>query len=558
MLKSLTAVGEHSVNAAAQRRVTGDGAFDGLQSVPDRAEATLGRITRIVGSTILVTGQTDYANEAGATVGALVKIRGERDVIGIVDSLELDGSSPPQCLASIDLLGEIATASDGGRAFQRGVSSPPALGAFVRLANDADLTAVYSRPTVPSVRVGTLSNNDAQDAYVMVDELLAKHFAVVGSTGCGKSCTVTLILSEILAVEPNAHVILLDPHNEYSTAFGDLAEVVNVENSRLPFWVLDLEEATRILVRGGTREEQEAQGIILKDALRQARLNYTRTSDASTWVTVDTPVPFLVNDLRRNLLEAMGRLNKSDTASPYRRLEARLDSLIQDRRFSFMFGDGFEAEDDLSELVGRLLRIPVAGKPITILDLSGVPSEIADVVVSVTSRLLFDFTLWSDPKLRPPILLACEEAHRYLPANEETGFAACTRAVSRIAREGRKYGLALALISQRPSELSAQALSQCGTIFALRLGNDVDQRFVEGALPDTGHTMISALSSLPSQQAVVFGEAVSLPMRVRFNDLPPERRPCSHSAQFSSAWKVDTAGVDFREDGIRRWRRHEA
>jgi hypothetical protein len=168
--------------------------------------------------------------------------------------------------------------------------------------------------------------------------------------------------------------------------------------------------------------------------------------------------------------------------------------------------------------------------------------------------MLFDFTLWSDPSRRPPILLACEEAHRYLPATEGAAFAACRRAIGRIAREGRKYGLSLALISQRPSELSPQALSQCGTIFALRLGNDLDQRFVEGALPDTGHMMLGALSSLPSQQAVVFGEAVPLPMHIRFDTLPDEKRPRSQSASFTQAWQSDSVGLDFRDEAIRRWR----
>jgi DNA helicase HerA-like ATPase len=271
-------------------------------------------------------------------------------------------------------------------------------------------------------------------------------------------------------------------------------------------------------------------------------------------LTVDTPVPFPVHELTRNLREAMGQINKSETAAPYRRLETQLASLIEDRRYAFMFRDAYSADDTLSELVGSLLRIPVQGKPISIIDLSGVPSEIADVVVSVTARILFDFTLWSDPLVRPPILLACEEAHRYLPAHEGKTFAACTRAISRIAREGRKYGLSLALISQRPSELSPQALSQCGTVFALRLANDHDQAFVETALPDTGHMMMGALSSLPTQEAVVFGEAVSLPMHVRFDSLPPEKRPRSQSARFSEAWQHDEAGVDFREDAIRRWR----
>ncbi len=512
----------------------------------------LGQVTKITGSEITVEGKSEDAKGAiGA--GALVKICGYRDIIGIVNSIELNAARSG-FLLSIGLVGEISTAADHTAAFQRGVSRFPSLGDAVMTVTSTDLLTVYARPAVPNVRVGRLGNNELQPAFVMIDELLSKHFAIVGSTGCGKSCAVTLILSEILAARPNAHVLLLDPHNEYSAAFGDLAEVVNIHNTRLPFWLLNLEEAVQILVRGGTQQEQETQATILKDALRQARHAYAHSRDYAAWITVDTPAPFPVHELRRNLREAMGQVNKSDTAGPYRRLEAQLTSLMEDRRFAFMFADGFEAEDNLSQIVGRLLRIPVEGKPITIIDLSGVPSEIADVLVSLIGRMLFDFTLWSDPSRRPPILLACEEAHRYLPATEGAAFSACRRSISRIAREGRKYGLSLALISQRPSELSPQALSQCGTVFALRLGNDLDQRFVEGALPDTGHMMLSALSSLPSQQAVVFGEAVPLPMHIRFDTLPAEKRPRSHSANFSEAWQNDSVGVDFRDEAIRRWR----
>ncbi|HEV3091083.1 MAG TPA: DUF87 domain-containing protein [Candidatus Cybelea sp.] len=513
----------------------------------------LGHITKIGGSQIVAVGECDDSGAAAIGAGALVKINGYRDVIAIVNTIELDVSSKTRVL-SLGLIGEITTGPEHETVFQRGVSRYPALGAAVTTVTGQDLLTVYARPSVPSIRVGQLGNNELQSAFVMVDELLAKHFAIVGSTGCGKSCAVTLILSEILANQPNAHVILLDPHNEYTTAFGDLAEVVNVHNARLPFWLLTLEEAERILVRGGTQHEQEVQAMILKDAMRLARQNFAPPGESSAWITVDTPVPFPTHELRRNLREAMGAVNKSDSAGPYRRLEAQLISLAEDRRYAFMFGEEFGAEDLLSDLVGRLLRIPVNGKPITIVDLSGVPSEIADVVVSVTSRVLFDFTLWSDPDRRPPVLLACEEAHRYLPASGGSTFAACTRAISRIAREGRKYGLSLALISQRPSELSPQALSQCGTVFALRLGNDLDQRFIEGALPDTGHMMLGALSSLPAQQAVVFGEAVSLPMHIRFDSLSPEQRPRSQSARFSEAWQSDSVGVAFRDEAIRRWR----
>lgn len=512
----------------------------------------LGQVTRLLGPNLTVTGQIDDVRRSAIGVGSLAKISGTRDLIGIVNSIEIDPDSRWECLLSVALVGEISVSPQGAAVFQRGVSHYPPLGEEMTTVTSTDLQTVYARPSVPNVRIGRLGNNELQPAFVMIDELLAKHFAILGSTGCGKSCSVSVILSELLEAQPNAHVILLDPHNEYSAAFGDRAEVINVQSASLPFWLLNLEEAIRILVRGGSPDEQNVQAAILKDALRQARQSYAN-GDAAT-VTVDTPVPFPVHELTRNLREAMGQINKSDTAAPYRRLETQLASLVEDRRYGFMFRDSYGADDTLSELVGRLLRIPVQGKPISIIDLSGVPSEIADVVVSVTARILFDFTLWSDPKLRPPILLACEEAHRYLPASEGRTFAACTRAISRIAREGRKYGLSLALISQRPSELSAQALSQCGTVFALRLANDSDQDYVERALPDTGHMMMKALSSLPTQEAVVFGEAVSLPMHVRFDTLAPEKRPRSQSARFSEAWQHDEAGVEFRDDAIRRWR----
>ena len=182
------------------------------------------------------------------------------------------------------------------------------------------------------------------------------------------------------------------------------------------------------------------------------------------------------------------------------------------------------------------------------------PSEIVNVVVSLLCRITFDFALWADRERMPPILLVCEEAHRYVPADEDVGFAATTRAISRIAKEGRKYGVSLGLVTQRPSELAVSALSQCGTIFALRMGNELDQRFVANTLPEAAHGMVGALPSMRPQEAIVVGEGVPLPMRIRFDDLAPEHRPRSRSAEFSTAWQIDSAGADFLEDGVTRWR----
>jgi uncharacterized protein len=358
----------------------------------------------------------------------------------------------------------------------------------------------------------------------------------------------------ILAEHQHAHIVLLDPHNEYGKAFGDVAEIVNVDNLQLPLWLLDFEEAAGVLIRGGTVQEQEAQAIILKDAITRARRHYASKGLAAASITVDTPAPFGVPDLLRFIDEAMGRLNNPDNSAPYLRLRTRLESLRDDRRFAFMFSDWLVTRDTLSQIVGRLLRIPVDGKPITVIDLSGIPSEIADVVVSLTCRLTFEFSLWSERERRPPVLVVCEEAHRYVPAAQSVGSAAAARAITRIAREGRKYGVALALISQLPSELSPQALSQCGTVFALRLGHYLDQRFMATALPDASRGMLASLPSMRTQEAIVFGEGVRLPMHIRFDDLPPERRPRSDSAQFSKSWQTESADAEFLAEGIRRWR----
>jgi DNA helicase HerA-like ATPase len=265
-------------------------------------------------------------------------------------------------------------------------------------------------------------------------------------------------------------------------------------------------------------------------------------------------VPFAAADLLRFIDEAMGRLDNPNTSTPYLRLRTRLESLRTDRRFAFLFSDSVAIRDVLSRLVGRLLRIPVSGKPLTIIDLSGVPSEITDVVVSLLCRLTFNFALWSDRKRVPPILLVCEEAHRYVPASEPIGFGATARAITRIAREGRKYGVSLALISQTPSELSPQVLSQCGTVFAMRLGHCLDQTLAGATWPDAARGMLEILPSMRTQEAIAFGEGVPLPMHIRFADLPPERRPRSESAKFSEAWQGDTGDVELLDEGIRCWR----
>jgi DNA helicase HerA-like ATPase len=222
-----------------------------------------------------------------------------------------------------------------------------------------------------------------------------------------------------------------------------------------------------------------------------------------------------------------------------------------------MFASGVTIRDSMAQIVSRLLRIPVDGKPVTILDLSAIPSEIIDVVVSLLCRLVFDFAVWSKREEAIPVLLVCDEAHRYVPSDDTGGFEPTRRAISRIAKEGRKYGVSLCLVSQRPSEISETVLSQCSTVFALRMASEKDIKFVRGALPEAASALINTLPALRYQEAVVIGEGVTHPMRIRFNDLDPRFRPLSSSANFPQAWETDLDGNAFVADVVDRWRRQQ-
>lgn len=511
----------------------------------------IGRVVAVTSSSVTVELAVDQAAREPVGVGAMIKLlRGESRLVAEVSEVESTDVSPPRILLVANLVGELASVC-GESQFSRGVSVYPFPGDAACAVSDDDLSTIYGRPSRASVRVGTLYQDATRPAFLVADELLSKHFAILGTTGSGKSCALRLILSAILEGNRNAHVVLLDPHNEYAEAFGSLAEVVNVENLQLPFWLFNFQEAARVLIRGGSAGERESQELILSDAIAWARRNYGGLHRPGTPITVDTPVPFRMHELLGFINEQMGRLGKPDTAIPYLRLRTRIESLRNDRRFNFLFSS---EEDVLAKIVGRLSRVPVEGRPLTIVDLSGVPSEIADVIVSTLCRVLFDFRLWCGGEKMPPLLVVCEEAHRYVPADERFGFAQTVAIITQIAKEGRKYGVSLALITQRPSELAFPALSQCGTVFALRLGGETDQRLIARTLPDVAREMLQALPSLPTAQAIVSGEAVRVPMRIRFDDLPKERRPHIEGTPFSEAWQSDTADRELIDRVVRRWR----
>lgn len=545
----------------------------------DEASNVIGYVTSVGGAQVSVAlsgfrvqgdrggngADSGFEDGEAVRIGELVKLRTSVSTIfGVVTKLGTEvepGPSGPveRNIAEVDMMGEVLDASvEAGRIhFERGVSIMPTLGLPLTLAASSDVAMVYAQPETANVQVGAIHQDQVTPAFVMVNDLLAKHFAILGTTGSGKSCSVALILRKILTSHPAGHVVLLDPHNEYRSAFEDLAEVVEPQNLSLPCWLLTIDEIASVMVRAGDDAEQQSQVNILKDSILEAKKRYAAKETDTTYYTPDTPVPYRLTELIRLINDNMGKLDKADTTAPFLRLLGRLEQLNADKRFSFMFS-GLLVRDSMPAVLSRFLRIPVEGKPLTIVDLSGVPSEIVDVVVSVISRLVFDFAVWSDRARTPPLLLVCEEAHRYIPEDDKAqSFASTKMALSRIAKEGRKYGVSLCLVSQRPSELSANVVSQCGTLFALRMNNTKDQEFVAAAMPENGLGLLAVLPALRRQEAVVVGEGVTVPMRLRFDTLSSTELPRSGDAPFAEAWAEERVPPEFVIETIDRWRRQQ-
>ncbi len=270
-----------------------------------------------------------------------------------------------------------------------------------------------------------------------------------------------------------------------------------------------------------------------------------------TKYTVDTPVPYRTSDLLSLVDERMGKLENRRDIAPYRNIKQRLEYISQDPRYAFMFGS-LTVYDGMAQILGRLFRVPVNSRPITILELTGIPHEIVNVVVSVLCRMTFDFALWSEGQV--PVTLVCEEAHRYVPANSAMGFEPCKRAIAKIAKEGRKYGASLCIVTQRPAEIDPTILSQCNTVFALRMSNDRDQEIVTKAIADTGLGLLEFLPALGQREAIAFGDGVSLPVRIKFDELAKSCMPRSSTARFSERWQKSVGDEGFLESIVERWR----
>ncbi|MEM8877693.1 MAG: ATP-binding protein [Pseudomonadota bacterium] len=531
---------------------------------------SIGRIVHVSGAKARVLLNQDYAPEltnddSVPFIGTLLAVdTGHAIALGLITEMAvpnpvIENERLEPRFVDVELVGELIRHPDGYLStFRRGVSVYPRLGDRVQNATQEMLKKVYQFGNFDSVMVGQLHQDPTIPAVIKVDDMLGKHFAIVGSTGSGKSCAVALVLQKVLEKHANAHVVLLDPHNEYGDCFGDQTEKVKITDLNLPYWLLTFEEAVEILIRDAARHSDEVE--ILREIIPAAKRQYASGGNGSLLrstatglerFTVDMPVPYRISDVLELINIEMGRLEKRKDISTYQRLKARIETIIQDPRFAFMFGS-MSVQDNFASILKRLFRVPVAGKPITVMQLMGLPSEVVNVVVSVMSRLAFDIAMWSEGKIA--ITFVCEEAHRYVPRSEDQGFEPTKRAISRIAKEGRKYGCSLCIVSQRPGDVDPTILSQCSTIFTMRLSNERDQGIIEAALSDSSASLMSFLPALGTRETIVFGEGVPLPSRILLAEIPQAALPRGGMLKFADAWGADNTNSGQLESMIARWR----
>ena len=453
-------------------------------------------------------------------------------------------SSSSERVIEADLFGE-GEWIENGLEFERGISTYPLPQQRVYLTTKQELNYIFGKKSDSSLIIGHHVSSEGTSASVHINELLNKHSAILGSTGSGKSGTVSAIIHSILNYgmdkklknwHPN--IIILDPHNEYSSAFSEKQyDKLSTDqgNLKLPYWLFNLQETINLFI-GKKERAATFQTNILKKALLKAREESKNILSISSDITVDSPLPYDIDKLK-NLIDAdPNKPSQPSKQDSYLKIIEKINILKDDARYNFMMDNWESKKDDFYTIVQKIIS---GGKPVKIIDLSGIPNDVASIASSVIARMIFMIKVWqsSDEREKNPILFVCEEAHRYIPSKGEAMYESAQEAIRRIAKEGRKYGIGIMLISQRPSELEPTVMSQCNSWIVLRITNENDTNHVRSMLPDSLSSLTKVLPSLRQREAIIIGQAVAVPSRVLINELKPEHLPRSNDIRFDEGWK---------------------
>jgi DNA helicase HerA-like ATPase len=452
---------------------------------------------------------------------------------------------------------------DSSGNFERGTDVLPTVNAPVFAVPPALIDQVYASYAEGDFAIGKLSLLPGQQAKINLDAFLTRHAAVLGQTGGGKSWTVASLIQKMCGFQQST-IVLFDLHGEYTATFGASADVITASDLELPYWLMNSEELLGLMV---DRTESAAPNQIakFKELLQSAKETHPENQKLGIKkITIDTPVFFdftaILNEFRRLDTEMVAGATKPKQGPLYgdfTRLLMRIDSRLNDRRYDLIFKPKtYNTSASMEDLFRRLLGEKAgARKKVVVVDLSPVPFDVRSSVISLILRCLFDFAYWHRRvhKTRFPIAVFADEAHIYLsdgdPATE-----AAKHSAERIAKEGRKYGISLTVISQRPREVSATILSQCNSFLCLRISNPDDQSYVRNLLPDSVRGIASMFSTLRRGEGILLGDSVMMPTRIKID--PPSPAPESDDASFYKAWNEAPKDVDFRSV-LHAWRNQE-
>ncbi|MDS1791503.1 ATP-binding protein [Vibrio parahaemolyticus] len=526
--------------------------------------------------------------------GSIIKVHfGRRSIYGLVSRLRMKAdyqlekglpvASSDERIIEADLFGEgewrRKDENEFALEFERGVATYPLPQQTIYLTPKSELRFIYGDAKGAVIQLGEHVGSGGAPCYAELNELLGKHTAILGSTGAGKSGTVAAVIHSILErgqIANHEHwhpqIIILDPHNEYGKAFPAHQRLSTDEGSlRLPYWLLDLEESLSLFI-GKTEFAATSQSNIVKNALIAVREQAAEQLGLDkNQLTVDSPIPYIIGDssgldhfgkkdgelYTDGLIGAINQqrpsgANKKDHED-YSKVIRKIDSLLKDGRLKFMMESWDGDKDPLPAIVNQFLTQKAT---VQIVDLSGVPNEVAGVASAAIARIVFQLKVWQTEAERQnsPVLLVCEEAHRYVPNRGEAQYEAAQSAIRRIAKEGRKYGVGLLLVSQRPSEVEATVLSQCNSWIVLRITNDSDREHVRSVLPDSMSGLTKMLSGLRRQEAIFVGQAATLPTRVMIRSLSEEQLPRSNDVNFDKGWQEQAMTIEQIGAVVTKWR----
>lgn len=490
----------------------------------------------------MITGQTEVAEDF--SIGSYISvILAESKILGVVTGLELDSGNLVKFTA--ELFGKFA----GGR-FIRGTEELPYPGAVVELPTEAELDLIFNTHRRFDFPLGEISLLAGKKNYIDPDKFFSRHIAVIGATGSGKSCAVASILQKVHRL-PGARIILLDLHDEYSEAFGDMAERINIGEFEIPYWAMNFDELVETFIDAddpAARSEVVIMSEILLNSKRSKNPTYKDT------ITVDSPVYFDLSDIKVKMqfldTERLPNGKEGPFYGNFTRFLFKFDTKMNDKRFEFLFKPKkFKTSETFSQFLELLFGLK-SGKSLVVLNLSNVPPEVINALASLLARLVFDFNMWNPHRANLPILLVLEEAHNYL--NSRGTSQTARRTIERVVKEGRKYGVSCMIISQRPMDVADSIMSQCTNFVVMRLSNPEDQTYISRLVPESMADLLDVIPALKQGEALILGDATILPLRTKLD--APDPFPRSKDVDFFTKWSILPPAVDL-EGVVERWRK---